>query len=110
LIRTLESGVNALPFGKTNFPCSSSVAIILVSVYDSATGEKNVIRQPSNSQSLDFETVEVISRDNIIPSADLKNKYLDFSKQHGWKESSNLSVKRLWCFKIFFSNPCKASN
>jgi hypothetical protein len=30
-----------------------------------------------------------ISRDNIIPSADLKNKYLDFSKQHGWKESSN---------------------
>jgi hypothetical protein len=40
-----------------------------------------VIRQPSNSQSLDFETVEVISRDNIIPSADLKNKYLDFSKQ-----------------------------
>ncbi|VVH61647.1 hypothetical protein BSPWISOX_2730, partial [uncultured Gammaproteobacteria bacterium] len=61
----------------------------VIVVYDSATGEKNVIRQPSNSQSLDFETVEVISRDNIIPSADLKNKYLDFSKQHGWKESSN---------------------
>jgi hypothetical protein len=30
LIRTLESGVNALPRGRTNFPCSSSVAIILV--------------------------------------------------------------------------------
>jgi hypothetical protein len=40
-------------------------------------------------QSLEFETVEIISRDNIIPSADLKNKYLDFAKQHGWKESSN---------------------
>jgi hypothetical protein len=30
-IRTLESGVNVSPCGKTNFPCSSSVAIILVS-------------------------------------------------------------------------------
>jgi hypothetical protein len=28
LIRTLESGVNALSFGKTNFPCLLSVAII----------------------------------------------------------------------------------
>jgi hypothetical protein len=26
----------------------------VIVVYDSATGEKNVIRQPSNSQSLDF--------------------------------------------------------
>jgi sugar lactone lactonase YvrE len=61
----------------------------VIVVYDSATGEKDVIHRPSNSQSLDFATVEVISRDNIIPSADLKNKYLDFSKQHGWKESGN---------------------
>jgi hypothetical protein len=63
--------------------------VLTLVVYDSATGEKDVIHRPSNSQSLDFATVEVISRDNIIPSADLKNKYLDFSKQHGWKESSN---------------------
>jgi hypothetical protein len=34
----------------------------VIVVYDSATGERNVIRQPSNSQSLDFETVEVIWR------------------------------------------------
>ncbi|CAC9634902.1 hypothetical protein, partial [uncultured Gammaproteobacteria bacterium] len=61
----------------------------VIVVYDSVTGEKNIIHQPSNSQSLDFATVEVISRDNIIPSADLKNKYLDFAKQHDWKESSN---------------------
>jgi hypothetical protein len=26
-IRTLESGVNALSFGKTNFPCSSSLCV-----------------------------------------------------------------------------------
>jgi hypothetical protein len=26
---------------------------------------------------------------NIESSADLKNKYLDFAKQHGWKESGN---------------------
>jgi predicted DNA binding protein len=45
-------------------------------VYDSATGEKNVIRQPRNSQSLEFETVEVISRDSVSLSADLKNEYL----------------------------------
>jgi hypothetical protein len=32
----------------------------VIVVYDSVTGERNVIRQPSNSQSLDFETVEVI--------------------------------------------------
>jgi hypothetical protein len=81
LIRTLESGVNASPCGKTNFPCSSSVAIILVSgcfsknnnkvivVYDAATGEKNIIHEPSGSQSLEFETVEVISRDSISLSA-----------------------------------------
>jgi hypothetical protein len=29
----------------------------VIVVYDSATGEKNVIRQPRNSQSLEFETV-----------------------------------------------------
>jgi filamentous hemagglutinin family protein len=38
----------------------------VIVVYDSVTGEKNIIHQPSNSQSLDFATVEVISRDNII--------------------------------------------
>jgi hypothetical protein len=53
-------------------------------------------QEPSNSQSLEFETVEIISRDNIIPSADLKNKYLDFAKQHGWKESGNSAT----CMKI----------
>jgi hypothetical protein len=47
LIRTLESGVNVSPCGKTNFPCSSSVAIILV------------------------------------------YEYLDFARQHDWKESNN---------------------
>jgi hypothetical protein len=36
----------------------------VIVVYDSATGEKDVIHQPSNSQNLDFATVEVISRDN----------------------------------------------
>ncbi|WP_143243121.1 C80 family cysteine peptidase, partial [Bathymodiolus azoricus thioautotrophic gill symbiont] len=61
----------------------------VIVVYDSATGEKDVIHQPSNSQNLDFATVEVISRDNISPSADLKNEHLDFAKQHDWKESSN---------------------
>jgi hypothetical protein len=39
----------------------------VIVVYDSATGEKNVIRQPRNSQSLEFETVEVISRDSVSP-------------------------------------------
>jgi hypothetical protein len=58
----------------------------VIVVYDVATGEKNVIRQPRNSQSLEFKTVEVISRDSV------------------------LSVKRLWCLKIFCSNSCKASN
>jgi hypothetical protein len=37
----------------------------VIVVYDVATGEKNVIRQPRNSQSLEFETVEVISRDSV---------------------------------------------
>jgi hypothetical protein len=71
MIRTLESGVNVSPCGKTNFPCSSSVAIIL--------GEKNVIRQPRNSQSLEFETVEVISRDSVSLSADLKKPQISLS-------------------------------
>jgi hypothetical protein len=37
----------------------------VIVVYDSATGEKNVVQEPSNSQSLEFETVEVISRDSV---------------------------------------------
>jgi hypothetical protein len=47
-----------------------------------------------NSQSLEFETVEVISRDSVNLSADLKNEYLDFARQHDWKESNN-SVFRI---------------
>jgi hypothetical protein len=74
LIRTLESGVNASPCGKTNFPCSSSVAIIL-------------IHEPSGSQSLEFETVEVISRDSISLSAYAKYEYLDFARRHNWKRN-----------------------
>jgi hypothetical protein len=31
----------------------------VILVYDSATGEKNVVQEPSNSRSLEFETVEV---------------------------------------------------
>jgi hypothetical protein len=34
----------------------------VIVVYDAATGEKNIIHEPSGSQSLEFETVEVISR------------------------------------------------
>jgi hypothetical protein len=37
----------------------------VIVVYDSATGEKNVVQEPSNSRSLEFETVEVISRDSV---------------------------------------------
>jgi hypothetical protein len=33
--------------------------------------------------------VEVISRDSVSLSADLKNEYLDFARQHDWKESNN---------------------
>jgi hypothetical protein len=36
----------------------------------------------SNSQSLEFETVEVISRDSVSLSADLKNEYLDFASYY----------------------------
>jgi hypothetical protein len=43
----------------------------------------------SPSQSLEFKTVEVISRDSVSLSADLKNEYLDFARQHDWKESNN---------------------
>jgi hypothetical protein len=42
--------------------------------------------QPRNSQSLEFETVEVISRDSVNLSADLKNEYLDFARQHDWQQ------------------------
>jgi hypothetical protein len=42
-----------------------------------STGEKNVVQEPSNSQSLEFETVEVISRDSVSLSAYAKYAYLD---------------------------------
>jgi hypothetical protein len=32
--------------------------------YNFATGEKEIIHQPSNSQNLDFDTIEVITQDN----------------------------------------------
>jgi hypothetical protein len=72
LIRTLESGVNALPRGRTNFPCSSSVAIILVSGCE-----------PSNSRDSDFNTVEVITQDNQNQSVDLERECLDFMNRQG---------------------------
>jgi hypothetical protein len=53
--------------GKINDAKKNNNQVIVV--YDSATGEKNVIHEPSNSQSLEFETVEVISRDSISLSA-----------------------------------------
>jgi hypothetical protein len=49
--------------------------------------EKNVIHEPSNSQSLEFETVEVISRDSISLSAYAKYEYLDFARRHDWKRN-----------------------
>jgi hypothetical protein len=64
-------------------PCKAQVVV----VYDSATGEKNVIHEPSNSQSLEFETVEVISRDSISLSAYAKYEYLDFARRHDWKRN-----------------------
>jgi hypothetical protein len=39
------------------------------------------------------ETVEVISRDSVSLSADLKNEYLNFARQHDWKESNNSVLK-----------------
>ncbi|VVH54836.1 hypothetical protein BSPCLSOX_345, partial [uncultured Gammaproteobacteria bacterium] len=59
----------------------------VIVVYDSATGEKNIIHEPSGSQSLEFETVEVISRDSISLSAYAKYEYLDFARRHNWKRN-----------------------
>jgi hypothetical protein len=40
-----------------------------------------------------FTCCRIIDNNDLVIlffcSADLKNKYLDFSKQHGWKESGN---------------------
>jgi hypothetical protein len=31
----------------------------------------------------------LVVRDSVSLSADLKNEYLDFARQHDWKESNN---------------------
>jgi hypothetical protein len=41
----------------------------------------------SNSRSLEFETVEVISRDSVSLSAYAKYEYLDFARRHDWKRN-----------------------
>ncbi|CAB5493969.1 hypothetical protein THERMOS_25, partial [Bathymodiolus thermophilus thioautotrophic gill symbiont] len=61
----------------------------VIVTYDIATGRKEVVHQPSNSQSLAFNTVEVIARDNKNQSADLEKECLDFARKQGWKQSNN---------------------
>jgi hypothetical protein len=61
----------------------------------------NVVQEPSNSRSLEFETVEVISRDSVSLSAYAKYEYLDFARRHDWKRVG----KALVVFENILSNP-----
>ncbi|MBA5249988.1 MAG: hypothetical protein FE834_10775, partial [Gammaproteobacteria bacterium] len=56
--------------------------------YDFTTGKKSVVYHPDNSQRLVFDTVEVITSDANIQSADLEENCLEFAKQQGWKEGN----------------------
>jgi hypothetical protein len=55
--------------------------------YNFVTGEKEIIHKPSNSQDLDFDTIEVITQDNQNQSVDLRQDCVDFMDQQGWVKS-----------------------
>jgi hypothetical protein len=61
----------------------------IIVIYDFKTGEKEVAHQPSNTQELDFDTVEVITRDNQNQGVNLKEECLDFIKQEGWVKTKD---------------------
>ncbi|CAB5496063.1 C80 family cysteine peptidase, partial [Bathymodiolus thermophilus thioautotrophic gill symbiont] len=61
----------------------------VIVTYDVATGQKEVVHQPSDSQSLTFDTVEVITQDTKNQSVDLKKDCLDFAKEQSWKQSDD---------------------
>jgi hypothetical protein len=62
----------------------------VIIVYNFATGEKEVIHEPSNSKDLDFNTVEVITQDNQNQDVDLRKESIDFMNQQGWVKSRDL--------------------
>jgi hypothetical protein len=66
----------------------------VIVTYDVETGQKEVVHRPSNSQSLTFNTVEVIARDTESQNVDLKKDCLDFAEKQGW-EQSNDSIFRV---------------
>ncbi|CAB5497277.1 hypothetical protein THERMOT_665, partial [Bathymodiolus thermophilus thioautotrophic gill symbiont] len=59
----------------------------VIVAYDVATGQKEVVHQPSGNQNLTFDTVEVIARDTQIQNVNLKKDCLDFAKKQGWGQS-----------------------
>jgi hypothetical protein len=58
--------------------------------YNFATNEKEVIHEPSDSQNLDFDTIEVITQDNQNQNVDLRKESIDFMNQQGWVKSRDL--------------------
>jgi hypothetical protein len=55
--------------------------------YDVEIDQKEIIYSPSNSQSLIFNTVEVIARDTERQNVDLKKNCIDFVEKQGCKQN-----------------------
>ena len=66
----------------------------VIVTYDVETGQKEVVHRRSNSQSLSFNSVEVIARDTESQNVDLKKDCLDIAEKQGW-EQSNDSIFRV---------------